>query len=647
MKFTKSTGGNSKYFWALIFLSTACFFAATIIMHVAELPLFVLFCAGLFLLLPCRYFLVPVIIATIAAYSQMSSYADYSGWVYLTTFFRNFIFYNCVLLIYEHASLSRGLGRWQSLAIVGVWVILAANGHYFAIAVLLLSIVIAYLVSFAIVSYSIEVKINRFLGFLLGSMAVQLNGSSGSSVLIWLLPLMPLALDKLAILLTRLLLKQSSCATSVLKRVEIVGGPQSLRNAILVLSMGWCGVIAWWALNTENNAFVTIALAGFPLLFAILVLSVSDSYKSPSKTLQVVPESLSSPRILGLDGLRAIAVMLVILSHAGLMESDFWIRIGGAAVLNAQAGVQIFFVLSGFLITHLLLVEHENTNRVNLLNFYIRRMLRIFPVYYAAIAVSFALSASFLYPIKTGAFLFASGYLMNFASWDNMESTFSHFWSLAVEEHFYFLWPIAIVLAKGKKRVAGAVTLLGIISVVWWVHSPPDWLFQFSVTHAVNRWTIPAVLPILVGCLAAILLSSCRLSLRAASALGLTGALVFVSPLFFSMFEDAPVFIKGLCSSIAIAAVISYVWINQNAVLVRVLENRVLVYIGTISYGLYVWQGILTGNGPYRQLAYWPPDPLIGVVATFVVAILSYHFFERPILRWKAKLTCSSSRTRV
>lgn len=320
------------------------------------------------------------------------------------------------------------------------------------------------------------------------------------------------------------------------------------------------------------------------------------------------------------------------------MEGDFWQRTGMVRLLNAQVGVQIFFVLSGMLITHLLLEEHSRFGRVNFSAFYLRRLLRIFPVYYASIAVAFALAAATVYPVRTGAFAAAVAYVVNFAPWDDMEASFSHFWSLAVEEHFYFLWPLAIAASRGRVRATATIAAAAILFMCWWQLYPPGWLVALSSSHAINRWTIPAALPILVGCLTAVLLRQRCPRPAATLVCGISGVLIFLLPSLPSVWALVPEPLGMLVSSLGIAAVIAFLVWTQDSLAVKLLEARPLVYLGTISYGIYVWQGILTGNGSYRQVPGWPPDPAAGAVAAVLVAAVSYHFFEKPVLAWKNRL---------
>ena len=116
---------------------------------------------------------------------------------------------------------------------------------------------------------------------------------------------------------------------------------------------------------------------------------------------------------------------------------------------------------------------------------------------------------------------------------------------------------------------------------------------------------------------------------------GFSGLLVFLLPAVPSAQALVPSALHSLLSSAAIAAMMDFVVCSPRSLLVKVLELRPLIYLGTISYGIYIWQGIFSGNGPYRQQPGLPQDSVVGVVLAVTVTALSYHFFEKPILRYK------------
>ncbi len=187
----------------------------------------------------------------------------------------------------------------------------------------------------------------------------------------------------------------------------------------------------------------------------------------------VAPAQPHGERIPSLDGLRALSIALVMVGHAvGTVGAPAW-RLPVVAAGVANLGVQVFFVISGLLITTLLDVETDRTGRIDLLKFYFRRTLRIIPPYYAALAILVLLSAQGVISVTTADVWHALTYTSNYQpsrSWN-----VGHFWSLGVEEQFYLLWP-ALLLWAGRRRGVGlalaAVILVPLVRTLAWVLLP-------------------------------------------------------------------------------------------------------------------------------------------------------------------------------
>jgi peptidoglycan/LPS O-acetylase OafA/YrhL len=345
-------------------------------------------------------------------------------------------------------------------------------------------------------------------------------------------------------------------------------------------------------------------------------------------------------RIAGLDGLRAIAVVGVLLYHAGVS----WIP-GGLL------GVDVFFVISGFLITTLLLDERARTGRTALRAFWTRRLRRLLP---ALIVMLLFVSVVWGLVLKQDVgslrrdVLFAFGYSANwwfafsgqgYFQLLNAPSPVLHTWSLAVEEQFYLIWPIAVaaLLSHGRRvgrwaaagaAVAAIATLVQSLAGVW-----TDRLYYGTDTRAV---------PLLVGAAFGAWYFHHRRTLRldrqaqvVLRCLGLL-ALAVVGWAFARLDGQSAVLYRGgfLALAIAVSVLIVTVAVDPGGPLARVLEWRPLRYLGTISYGLYLW--------------HWPLFLLVnhartglsgtGLLATrlalaFTVAAVSYEFFELPIRR--------------
>jgi peptidoglycan/LPS O-acetylase OafA/YrhL len=164
----------------------------------------------------------------------------------------------------------------------------------------------------------------------------------------------------------------------------------------------------------------------------------------------------ASQRLPSLDGLRAVSIALVIGSHAlGMFELPSWLQ-PFAFIVNGNLGVRIFFCISGFLITYLLLQERKRTGSIDLKAFYIRRALRIFPANYLFIAVLATISFADWTKIPTCNLLTALTYTKNYGCDGPLEG---HLWSLGVEEQFYLLWPFAVVYCNPRRALAIACLL--------------------------------------------------------------------------------------------------------------------------------------------------------------------------------------------
>ncbi len=351
--------------------------------------------------------------------------------------------------------------------------------------------------------------------------------------------------------------------------------------------------------------------------------------------------------IKGFDGLRSYSILLVIITHLGFAHSfaeGSYLRDRVFYFFSGVAGVNIFFALSGFLITTLILAEYDKTGRFNVLNFFIRRFLRLLPPilpFYLALAIFMSLG----YVRETYWGLLASVfYLYNYVPKAKIlySTELSHTWSLAVEEQFYLMW--AFLFAKVSKKALEKtlwVLLLGCVLASYILPGLPinikgeDYLL--GDVFFVMRWTLPAIGPILIGSLLALWQHRNFGNIRerfASSRWGWIAFLVFLCPFYI------PDFLVPIMRMLhATGASLLLVWIlnNQSHKVVGALEWSPLRYIGTISYGLYIWQGFFVRTGPDFTPKIWVHDPPVNVLLTFVVAIVSYELYEKKVLALKKK----------
>jgi peptidoglycan/LPS O-acetylase OafA/YrhL len=319
-------------------------------------------------------------------------------------------------------------------------------------------------------------------------------------------------------------------------------------------------------------------------------------------------------RIPTLDGLRAVAILMVITSHATK----------GRIQALGRTGVLLFFALSGYLITTRLIDEYRKSGHISLSNFYLRRIFRIIPpalVYLAVLAVASAIGIVICTdkPILAAMFF----YVNYIDPADHLGFRAGHFWSLSVEEHFYLLWPLALITFGVAKGWRTALTL--ICGVIVWRALDHHFNILAGIFHAPwlvwNQHGTDAVVDTLLwGCSLAFF----SFKLRPWISAGIT--VIGVIALILCVMGLPPVnanivlTAEDLLPVVILGAIVSCPsnWIG------RFLELAPMRFIGHISYSLYIWQQMFIW-GPGRTL----PVPL-GIAAAFACAYFSYRFIELP-----------------
>jgi peptidoglycan/LPS O-acetylase OafA/YrhL len=350
-----------------------------------------------------------------------------------------------------------------------------------------------------------------------------------------------------------------------------------------------------------------------------------------------------------LDGIRAFAVAAVVLFHAGV-----------AGLSGGFLGVDTFFVLSGFLITSLLLAERLRTGRIGLTAFWMRRVRRLLPgllVMLAATVVAghYLLEGDELGLLRTDA-LAALGYVANwrmifrgtgYVAATAAPSPLQHTWSLGIEEQFYLLWPVLVAGLLGWFAVRHARWILAISCAAGAVASA--WLCAHlyqpdSISRAYYGTDTRAQALFVGAALAAVLAPATagptvrrhrRAGHAALAVAGLAGATVTVW-LWHTATDDSPrLYGGGLgVAALATALVLAHAVVSPRSMLARFLALRPLVWLGRISYGVYLWHWPLFTfvTADATGLPRWP---LLAVrlLGTLGVAVLSYHLVEQPIRR--------------
>jgi peptidoglycan/LPS O-acetylase OafA/YrhL len=314
-----------------------------------------------------------------------------------------------------------------------------------------------------------------------------------------------------------------------------------------------------------------------------------------------------------LDSLRAFAV-------AGVMFLHF---IGHLQILGQ--GVELFFVLSGFLITDILLRGAPTVEFVG--SFYIRRALRLFPLYYLAIAIVVVFSQEMRDAWRFYAFYGANLWVVENQRW----GVATHFWSLAVEEQFYLIWPLVVLWTPRRMLVY----ICGVLIVV----AP---LFRLSAVLVAHNTFAYVLLPGSVDALACgallALFRPRRVTARGLIVAAASAVATILCWLLWWRLDDPSVYVITMNS---LALPLFYVIIGGAAHGFRgplgwVLSQGVLRYIGKISYGLYVIHFfVYEALAPYLSPSIRDPyaQAVVCAAVTIVLAAVSWHFFECPINR--------------
>jgi peptidoglycan/LPS O-acetylase OafA/YrhL len=347
-----------------------------------------------------------------------------------------------------------------------------------------------------------------------------------------------------------------------------------------------------------------------------------------------------------LDGIRAVAVIAVLMYHAGVT----WF--GGGML-----GVDMFFALSGFLITTLLVNEHQSTGTLALVKFYGRRARRLLPALFLLLVLVAAYAARFAEPDTVAAIrgdslatltyvsnwhfiLSDQGYFVHFGA----PSPLLHTWSLAIEEQFYLVWPmvVLIVLKRYQRRALALVAALGALASValtWGL---------FLAGESVNRLyygTDTRAQAVMVGaCLGALGplegwfsgrpgWTGAATARRVITGVGLLGGAVCIWAIHAVSGTDTVLYHGGFAlMALATTAVIAVVIARPEGLEARLLSVAVLGYLGRISYGLYLyhWPLFLMIDNAHTGLVGWQLL-VVRLAATLAVAAASYHLVELPI----------------
>ncbi len=344
--------------------------------------------------------------------------------------------------------------------------------------------------------------------------------------------------------------------------------------------------------------------------------------------------------IVPLDGVRATAALMVLFFHcfqiasfsspAGLMLQ----KIG----FLGQTGVSLFFVLSGFLITRILLQQVKDPNY--LFNFFVRRALRIFPLYFIYLCIIyFILPILFRKPIPDFSqqwyyWLYLQDFAITFR-WPAIGP--KHFWSLAIEEHFYLAWPFIVLYSSTKGLITACFSLVAISMVTR--------ILLVSNDYETYFFTFARLDEISLGCLLAILEYKKILQRLPIQWVERSFFVIVITAgtLWFLFTAQAnPVIQVVKYQFISFTYLLAVAWVvkapAQN-VIISVLSSKYMTFTGSISYGIYVYQALaiewIMHYNVSNNIVFFA-----GVIlAIYLIATISFYLIEKPILSLKSKLT--------
>ena len=356
-----------------------------------------------------------------------------------------------------------------------------------------------------------------------------------------------------------------------------------------------------------------------------------------------LPRSATLARIPSLDGLRAVSILLVLGLHTlqayGVRHtvSRSWF-----AVFNGGFGVFIFFEISGFLITSLLLAEHRKRGSISLSGFYVRRFFRIFPPLYLYIAVVVGLGLAGRLVVRWSDVVSSALFFHDF--YGQGTPWLEHLWSISVEEQFYLVWPFVLVFClrrPGRRGMYAACVFPAAVIVALPVtrllllRSPAVELHRLAVASL--RFDF-----IMFGCLVALLDGTPRFEAmyRAVTRTAwlAPGVIVGCSVLSAYVGNRFDLSVGYTISGFAIAIFLLWCTRNAESVVGRALNSRPMVKVGVLSYSIYLWQTLFLHPGNQGAFAWWPwigryPGNYVGVA---VAAGASYLLVEQPSLRARA-----------
>jgi len=354
-----------------------------------------------------------------------------------------------------------------------------------------------------------------------------------------------------------------------------------------------------------------------------------------------VPVILQDNYYPALTGLRGVAILMVLLHHFGV--DNYTLPYG--VFIDSNAGVHIFFVLSGFLITTLLLKEKLANGRIRLSDFYIRRALRILPVAYLFLLILMVLNHYYHLHIPRADFIASLLFYKNLPMLN--EPYTAHFWSLAVEEQFYLTFPLLLALNTNRYMVV-AISITVIVPVVCILnHFQFGPLIYTSAGQFISKicmyafWKGPVI--ILVGSVFSLLLFKGIIRPERfapnyfLSFILLVGAVVFTNKYFLLYSKYTSEYMSAFLTAFTIMLMLS-----KRDFLSTLLTSTFLLRMGVLSYSIYIWQELFIGYKPWQPWLYYFAGQPVWILIIFKIFLImciatASWYFESIFLNIKSR----------
>lgn len=337
-----------------------------------------------------------------------------------------------------------------------------------------------------------------------------------------------------------------------------------------------------------------------------------------------------------INGLRALSIFIVLTHHSILqyrLNNIKWLDPVIQLLNDGQLGVNIFFVISGFLITSLMLQEEAKTKTVSLKNFYLRRTLRIFPAYYFLLFVYFILQIIGYIHITNQAWFTSLTYTKYFnwrADWYTR-----HAWSLSIEEHFYLLWPLVFLAGiKIRKYVAFALILVVPCIRIYAHYHTISWLNELTMFMRIDAIAMGCIFALYSGVIISWMNPHWKkIFYFSIITLFFLRYLPNIADKVHLKFIFIPIgTTHGTVANILIASIIMFSVFGPKGIWFRLLNWKPINYIGILSYSIYLWQEIFLCD-----TGYWINRFPQNIICIFAAAICSYNLIEKPFLKLKYK----------